>query len=183
MYHGSNTTALKSQQWIADALISLMEEKPYQQITIMDICKKADLSRQTFYNIFDQKEDVLRFCLQSEYGREFQAVEDHAVITMHEIVTAFASVLQKNENLLSLMMKNGLDGIISDEIAKCVSLFADRFVKNPAKISELPYSKAILSGALAHLLVYWFRQEEPISLDQFTRLVSEFLEGKLFVLE
>ena len=67
MYRGSNPSALQSQQWIVDSLISLMEVKPYQQITIMDICKRADLSRQTFYNVFSQKEDVLRFCMQKEY--------------------------------------------------------------------------------------------------------------------
>lgn len=180
MYYGTNPTALQSRQWIVESLIALMEVKPYKQITIMDICKKADLSRQTFYNVFDQKEDVLRFCLQGEYGRQFQSVENHAVITVEEIVAAFAAVLQKNEKLLSLMIQNGLDTIISDEIAKCVSLFADRFVVNPDE--ELSYSKAILSGALAHLLVYWFRQDTPISLQQLTMLLSDFLEGRLFSL-
>ena len=183
MYCGSNPTALQSQQWIMASLIALMEEKPYSQITISDICKKADLSRQTFYNVFDQKEDVLRFCLQNEYGRQFQSVADHAVISVEEIVGAFAAVLQKNEKLLSRMIQNGLDTIMADEIAKCVSLFADRFVRDPARISQLSYSKAILSGALAHVLVHWFRQETPISLPQLTGLISDFLEGQLFVME
>lgn len=183
MYRGSNPSALQSQQWIVDSLISLMEVKPYQQITIMDICKRADLSRQTFYNVFSQKEDVLRFCLQKEYGQEFQSVEDHTSITVEEIVKAFASVLQKNEKLLSLMIQNNLDAILLDEVAKSVSLFADRFVKDPEKISQLPYSKAILSGALAHLLVYWFQQEEPVSIEELTGLISEFLQGRLFAIE
>lgn len=183
MYHGSNPTALQSQQWIVDSLITLMQKKPYQQITIMDICRKADLSRQTFYNVFNHKEDVLRFCLQSEYGRQFQALEDHVTITVEDIVTAFAIVLKNNEELLSLMIENELDAIISDEIAKCVSLFADRFVKDAGKIAELSYAKAILSGALAHLLVHWFRQKEPVSLPQLTQLISDFLEGKLFSLD
>lgn len=181
MYCGSNPTALQSQQWIVDSLIALMEEKPYQQITIMDICRKADLSRQTFYNFFDQKEEVLRFCLQCEYERQFRFVKDVEELTIDQIVEAFAAVLQKNEKLLSLMIQNNLDTIILDEIAKCISLFANRFVKDSRKVSELPYSKAILSGALAHLLVYWFRQEKPIPLQELTRLISDFLEGKLFV--
>lgn len=183
MYSGVNPIALQSQQWIVESLIALMEEKPYQQITIMDICKKADLSRQTFYNVFHQKEDVLRFCLQGEYGRQFQSVESQDSITMEEIVSAFAAVLQKNEKLLSLMIKNNLDTIIIDEIAKCISLFADRFVRNSDKLSQLPYSKAILNGALAYLLLYWFRQDMPIPLSQLMQLISDFLEGKLFTLE
>lgn len=183
MYCGSNPTALQSQQWIVESLIDLMKEKPYQQITIMDICKRADLSRQTFYNGFGQKDDVLRFCLQREYGQQFQSLEDQSAITVEEIVGAFAAVLQKNETLLSLMFQNDLSGIVADEIAKCVSLFADRFVKDPARVSQLPYAKALLSGALAHLLVHWFRQETPISLSELTKLISDFLEGNLFAFE
>lgn len=182
MYHGSNPTALQSQQWIVDSLIILMEEKPYQQITIMDICRKADLSRQTFYNVFDQKEDVLRFCLQREYRQQFHSVKDHDILTIEDVVNALAAVLQKNDKLLSLMIQNTLDPILADEIAKCVSLFADRFVKDPQEIAQLPYAKALLSGALAHLLVYWFRQETPISLEKLTQLIADFLEGKLFAL-
>ena len=53
MYNGNNPTAIKSQRWLTETLLELMEEMPYDDISIMDICKKADLSRQTFYNYFD----------------------------------------------------------------------------------------------------------------------------------
>ena len=43
MYNGNNPTALKSQQWLTQTLLELMEEKPYEEISIRDICKKADL--------------------------------------------------------------------------------------------------------------------------------------------
>ena len=32
MYEGNNPTALKSQQWLADTLLDLMEQKPYEEI-------------------------------------------------------------------------------------------------------------------------------------------------------
>ena len=130
--------------------------------------------------MFEQKEDVLRFCLRGEYRQQFHSLENHRVITVEEIVGAFVCVLEKNEKLLSLMIKNRLDAIVADEIAKCVSLFANRFVKDSAKKPQLAYSEVILSGALAHLLTYWFRQEDAISLEQLTQLITEFLEGKLF---
>ena len=58
MYSGTNPTALQSQRWIADSLTGLMLEKSYARITIQDICKRADLSRQTFYNFFNSKESI-----------------------------------------------------------------------------------------------------------------------------
>lgn len=50
MYEGNNPTALHSREWLVDSLLSLMEDNPYSRITVRDICNKADLSRQTFYN-------------------------------------------------------------------------------------------------------------------------------------
>lgn len=182
MYCGSNLTAMNSQKWIADSLTALMGEKPYPQITIMDICKRADLSRQTFYNVFDSKEEVLRFCLQSQYEKQFRRFADQSEITLGEIVGAFAVVVAENQILLQRMVENQLDGIIAEEMTKCVSLFAGRFVKQENRTELLAYSEVLLSGALGHLLVYWFRQEKPISLTHLTQLIGDFLQGKLFEL-
>ena len=71
MYVGNNATAIRSQKWIVDSLLSLMEQKSYAEITVRDICKSADLSRQTFYNVFDSKDEVLCFRLRNEYQRQF----------------------------------------------------------------------------------------------------------------
>ena len=182
MYQGNNVTAIQSQQWLGEGLIRLMEQQPYAAITIGAICKEADLSRQTFYNVFDSKEEVLRFCLRQQYEKQFQRFANQEVITVGEIVGAFAVVVAENQNLLRLMIENQLDSVLADEITQCVALFAGKFVRKEQERERLVYSETLLSGALGHLLVYWFRQEQPISIGQLTQLITDFLEGKLFEL-
>lgn len=181
MYQGNNPTALQSQRWIAESLIALMQEKPYAQITIQNICKRADLSRQTFYNTFSSREEVLRFCLREQYMQQFQRFDTKPMISLRETVEAFTSVLDGNRVLLQSMLDNHLESIITDEIAKCVSLFANRFVSH--RDDSLPYSEALLSGALAHLLLCWFQQPQPISIQALTELLSAFLSGQLYIFE
>lgn len=182
MYHGKNPTALQSQQWLADSLTGLMMEKPYSQITILDICKKADLSRQTFYNFFNTKEEILRYCLRQKYEEQFSKYKRQSAISIDEIVNAFSVVLAENRTLLAKMLENSLDGIISDEISKCVSLFADFFVREELRDNYLPYNIALLGGALAHLLVYWFRQENPVSMEELINILTKFLGGNLYTI-
>ena len=55
----TNITALRSKTWITESLLKLMEEKDFSKITITEIIKNADLTRQTFYRNFDSKEDIL----------------------------------------------------------------------------------------------------------------------------
>ena len=51
--------SLFTRQCIGDALLALMEEMPYEQISISDICKKAGISRMTFYHYFYTKADAV----------------------------------------------------------------------------------------------------------------------------
>lgn len=69
------------------------------------ICKEADLSRQTFYNVFDSKYEVLWFCLRQQYVKQFQRFSHQEVISAGEAVGAFAMVAE-NQNHLRLMIEN-----------------------------------------------------------------------------
>ena len=182
MYQGKNNTAIQSQQWLGESLVRLMSQTSYPAITVGAICKEADLSRQTFYNVFENKEEILRFCLRQQYEKQFQRFADQDVITVGEIVGAFAVVVAENQNLLRRMIENQLDSVLADEITRCVALFAGKFVKKEQPGERLAYSEVLLSGALGHLLVYWFRQEQPISMEELTQLITEFLEGQMFTL-
>ena len=48
-----------------DALLSLLEEKDFQYVTVKEICKKARVNRSTFYlhyeNTVDLLEETLRY--------------------------------------------------------------------------------------------------------------------------
>jgi AcrR family transcriptional regulator len=55
-----NKQKQQSMQWLTDALLTLMSEKAYRGISITEICTRADLSRRTFYRLFESKEDILK---------------------------------------------------------------------------------------------------------------------------
>ena len=67
MYCGNNKTALQSQKQTADAMMALLSEKPFSQITISELCREAGISRQTFYSLFTNRENVMVFTLQEQY--------------------------------------------------------------------------------------------------------------------
>ncbi len=67
MYCGSNKTALCSQRQIAKAMMSLLEEKSFDQISVCELCRLAGISRQTFYSLFSSQENVIVFLLKEKY--------------------------------------------------------------------------------------------------------------------
>ncbi|RFB16817.1 TetR/AcrR family transcriptional regulator [Bacillus sp. HNG] len=50
---------VKSKRAMKDALLTLMNEKDFKDISISDIVREADLNRGTFYKHYQYKEDIL----------------------------------------------------------------------------------------------------------------------------
>ncbi len=60
MYSRCSTTKAAAQQRLIErCLLNVMQHTPYEKITVSSLCEHAELSRKTFYRLFDSKEDVL----------------------------------------------------------------------------------------------------------------------------
>jgi hypothetical protein len=55
----NNRQVQRTRGWIFEALMLLMDEKPYEKITVSDIVEKAGIARQTFYRNFKDKNEVI----------------------------------------------------------------------------------------------------------------------------
>ena len=54
-----NKTLNRSQKAFIDALLALMNEKPYSEITVTELSERAQYDRRTYYRYFDNKDEVL----------------------------------------------------------------------------------------------------------------------------
>ncbi|MBQ1608854.1 MAG: TetR family transcriptional regulator, partial [Lachnospiraceae bacterium] len=52
-------TAKRTIKIFIESLCSLMMEKPFEKVTVSDICEVAMIPRATFYNYFEDKYDLL----------------------------------------------------------------------------------------------------------------------------
>src|SRR5207253_1294102 len=69
----------RTRQLLAHALIGLMVERGYDQVTVQDILDRSGIGRSTFYIHFKSKEALLRACMEflgSEMERAWRAALD-----------------------------------------------------------------------------------------------------------
>ncbi|MGK4468377.1 TetR/AcrR family transcriptional regulator [Mammaliicoccus sciuri] len=88
-YITNNPIAIKSQQWILEALLELMHDIEFKKITIKEITQKAEVDRSTFYRNFGTKEDVLNQYIEKltlVYVEQLQKIED---ISMDKVAEVF----------------------------------------------------------------------------------------------
>ena len=83
---------------IFTALILLMEQKDYHQITITDIAKKAGVSRMTYYRTYSSKEDILIQYFNKvtqELSMEIRGFPD---ITPYQLILHFFAFFRVNNS-------------------------------------------------------------------------------------
>lgn len=105
MTDSKNPSAVRSKTLICDALLRLMEQHPYEEITVKQIALEAKLVRKTFYRNFDSKEDVLESIFDTivnEYKTHLVMLKNTLPIDM-----IFEFCLQR-KHLLMLFDKNNM---------------------------------------------------------------------------
>lgn len=65
----------KAKRFLESALLALMKEKPYEKISISEICASAFLSRASFYKHFSSKDELLRYQFKVLLLADFTAAE------------------------------------------------------------------------------------------------------------
>lgn len=117
-------TINRTQQWLIEALLHLMEQKDYCDITVVDIAKKADLGRRTFYRYFKSKDEILllyiRFILQD--FAEFILKKEEK--TPYTICISYFEFWNKHIELLKLLRKSNMLYFIGDRWPEFVAKVA-----------------------------------------------------------
>ena len=85
----SGTEFLK--ECIADALIKLMESKPYDKITVREITDCANVGRATYFRQFSSKDDVLIYKVKLLWRRwtENRRLDRKHIYSAENLMTFF----------------------------------------------------------------------------------------------
>ena len=98
---------MRTQNEIGNALLLLIKEREYNQITITDICKRADIVRKTFYNNFDSKDDVMNFLINNIFLELEQKIDVEYMNVRRMLLIVFSFIMKYRDDLL-LFYNRGL---------------------------------------------------------------------------
>ena len=166
---------------LGDALITLMQEKPFETITVQDVLDRAHVSRSTFYSHYSDKDDLLMSDAEEFFESVAMALsvrgdKSDRVFPVREF---FAHLIDAHQFFKALMKS----GKFYDNMELARGHFARGIER---RLSELPRGQAIPAaqlpaiafthaGALLSLLTWWIdrgMREPPAEMDElFHRLV------------
>ncbi|WP_160673938.1 TetR/AcrR family transcriptional regulator [Clostridium sp. C8-1-8] len=126
---------------VAEALSQLAKEKSYNDISVVDICKRAGIGRTTFYRYFtnpDGKKNVLFYKIARDWGIYS---EKHSESLKANSSQALINYIYEEKEQFIWLYKNELINIIFE-------IFYASTVMDPRKQNQTLYADAFLAGGL-----------------------------------
>ncbi|MDO5574866.1 MAG: TetR/AcrR family transcriptional regulator [bacterium] len=178
-----NTTngriAEQSKQAFINALLTIMKQYDYREITITQIAQEAQLSRKTFYRLFSDKDAIIILLFENLLNNLMTQIRENDIHHYWEVVQIYFDFWEAQGQLLSLIKRNGLLTLLSEcmyqhsqEVFKCVrsNEIAHVFSR------ELPYLLAYAVGGMQSMLLKWIEDDMQIpSSEIITKLKAGFM--------
>ena len=177
-----------------EALITLLEKKDFEYITIKDICDAAGVNRSTFYlhyeNTFDLLQETTRYILDKHlayYSADTKEItegfvnrklEDLVFITS-EYLVPYLAFIKNNQRIFRVSIKhfNSLNmGEVYGRMFKHVfNPILDRFRVPPKERSYM--MKFYLTGVYA-VVMEWLDKNCADDMDIITKIITDCVMGE-----
>lgn len=177
MYEGTNPAAKRSQTAIVSALISLLDERPLGKLTVKNIMDNTDLSRQTFYQLFESTDEVLSFQLQYLYQQYQKQVDPQPLNTLCDIGKYFFKFFDNNVDFFELMIKNDQSCLIQANCLKFLKTeqFYDVLNVSAEDPNDEKYVASFISAGIVGVLIEWIHDDRDTESDHLANLVCRMV--------
>lgn len=169
---------IRTRRDLSNALIQLLETTDYDEIKVIDICKKAMISKVTFYNNFKNKSELLNHILlefeekiKNDIEKVAPAFQNQKDMILGIVRIAYKNVL-KNKVIFGKILSNHqtssviieLRNFICQEIIK----HGDLLISDDKSSVPKEYFAAFYSGAITSILPMVLNQtdEDDNALDE-----------------
>jgi AcrR family transcriptional regulator len=174
-----NRQVQRSKDWMLDALFLLMDEMPYDRITVSDITEKAGVARQTFYRNYAGKDDIIMQYLDSIFRDNFLKIKnirndqgrDMLVITL-----SFAGFIEHKQNLAKLQ-RGDTERLILAYTQKWEDFVID-FGKNKVSRTErllFRYRVKFQVGGALRMVLDWMKHDMPMPAETIGGLLQKLI--------
>jgi len=177
MDRSNNPSAIRSRKMIIKALVELMEKRKYEDITITDLVKSAELGRKTFYRHFQSKTEVLEYFFDlmfPEFQNELLESMKDSNNRAYAIVKAYFEFWKRRFSLLRYLIDNGLMDMLLKKLHETVSKLNYDILISVLDERDVKYSVSFFSGGLWMLLYQWADNGGIESPDEMANLYISF---------
>ena len=149
---------VKTKQALCDAFQDLMEERPFEKITVNALCERAAVRRGTFYNHFFDKYDFFAYytrTIQQAFIDQYKKTENRTASYFGALTEALLDFFNENVKLVRRVVESSayptLLDIVSDTIEQDVKQWVSAHVQTAADADPAD-TAAFFTGGIIRLV-------------------------------
>lgn len=176
--HYSTTTdarVVQTREALRQALLQLLNQKPFEQITIREITAAAGVGYTTFFRHHPGKEDLLNDIAADEIKRLIElAVPVLDTTDVKAASLTFCSKVAEHRTLWATLLTGGAASVLREEFMRLAREIA---AERNNDDNWLPPDVGVIlstSGTI-ELLTWWLKQENPISVEKLAAIYERLV--------
>ena len=158
----------RTKKLLSNALFELIRKKPFEKITVCDICEEAMVHRATFYSHYSDKDELLVHSIDEHLPMTAADLGPEGASDSRGIVEGIINYVADNRDVFTSIFKRNSAYSISDRIQrmfsnKLLGLVTER-IKNGAVINVSPEFWAdFYAGACISVVRKWLGGDLKVS--------------------
>lgn len=177
-----NSLTVQSRNWLSNSLLTLMNEKPFNKITISEIAEKAELDRRTFYRHFVSKENILDYCIENLYREYLRDLFEEPQLTIYSVARLFFEFWKDHLDFLLTISWNHLESFLLYKFNKYLpQIYEALKIESLQEVEEYRYAFAFKIGGFWNVLFQWIQNGAKQEPDEMAGIISDLVMSKLAV--
>ena len=175
----SGVCMLKVKDGIFEAFEELLKEKSFEDITILDIAKRCEISRGTFYRYFADKYELMNYGYIKKSNALISAYDGINMLKNNYL--AMANYMYKKESFRKIFMQYGQNSLTDTISMTCNSICRELVLKSGEKENSDELSDAIemFSIGMAEYLRHWALNGYKVTPERIAVAIFENIPAKL----
>jgi AcrR family transcriptional regulator len=167
--------SVRSRKALRDALLALLEEKPFDQVTIREITGRARVGYATFFRHFSAKEDLLNDLAAGQIAELLAlTLPPFHTYGSRDALQALCSYVHERKTLWAALLTGGAAGTVRDEFIRQARVLATTY---PPQTHWLPRDLATVygTGGTIDVLAWWLSQDEIFPAEMIADILDRLV--------
>lgn len=169
---------------LKNAFFQLLAKKPFEEISVSEICDLAMVHRTTFYHHFQDKYDLLDFCIKDIKQELIEEINKMPYKNTKEfyfnLISTLLDFISSKKDFISNIIKYNSKSSISEAfMSTCVEYIYDelkRETKNGINhIADIRAMSYFYSGAVISTIIWWLKDGKEISEEEIKNMIINLI--------
>ncbi|MCD8018896.1 MAG: dihydroxyacetone kinase transcriptional activator DhaS [Clostridiales bacterium] len=156
---------------LASALKELLEEVPFEKISVSDICQKCGMSRKSFYYHFKDKYDLMNWIFDVEFMEKVEPLDyEDLMIFLSNLCSCFYQNRSFYRRAFKIKGQNSFMEHFREMLEPIIQYY---FNNSLSDIKNQEFQVHFYSDAFISAFVRWLSAKDCVPSEEFIQMLRE----------